>query len=313
MTASPAELVEQALARELARGDAVIASTRPVLHHLLVNDANGLLNEEIVARLRGMLGNVAFQLLLAQARSAGVDQPEEYALVRQEDFVAALCEDGALLTFAHSQALEVQLATRLQARSAIDPVLTPLVQELVGSQDPAQAQLAMAFLASQARYIQQQQRMELPLRELPGDLFHRALMLTLACAGSDGEAAEQAVDGLRKDFEESQSRLGLISRLVMSLGRQAKRALAIDHAGLAIFATALSMASEQARELAVLSLRDTQSARLALALRSAGLEHKLVEEQLLFFMPDCPLPKGFETLQSGRAAALLAGSAAAAY
>ena len=313
MTANPAESVEQALARDLARGDALIAGARPVLHHLLVNDANGLLNDEIIARLRGMLGNLALQLLLAQAKAASVDDPREYALARQEALALALCEDSAFLTFTHAQALEAQLAIRLQKRSAIDPVLSPLVQELVSSTDPAQAQLAMAYLAAQARYIQHQRRMEIPLGELPGDLFHKALMVLMSCAGDHMEAAESAVERLRRSFEESQSRLGLISRLVMSMGKQAKRALSIDHAGLAFFTTALSMASEQNRELAVLSLGDAQSARFALALRSAGLDHKTVEEQLLFFMPDCNLPTGFEALHSGRAAALLAGSEVAIY
>ena len=73
---------------------------------------------------------------------------------------------------------------RLQARSGIDPVLTPLVQDLVASKDGSVASLAMAVLASQARFQQHYRRMELPLRELPGDLFHQALVLLRTQAGS---------------------------------------------------------------------------------------------------------------------------------
>jgi hypothetical protein len=94
----------------------------------------------------------------------------------------------------------------------------------------------------------------------------------------------------------------------MGMGEQAVRALAIDHAGLALFSTALAMASRQDRNLAVLSFADRQFARLALALRAAGLQQRAVEEQFLFLHPDTALPAGFATLGADRAAALLAGS-----
>lgn len=308
MTGNPAESTEQVLAHELARGDATIAMARPILRHLLANEDHGLFNDQILANLRGTLGHVALQLLLAQAVAAGAGEPREFAADRQDDLARAFYEDAGFLSFAHAQALEAQLAGRLQQRNAIDPVLSPLVQELVASRDADMAALAMAFLAAQARFIQQHRRMELPLHELPGDLFHKALMVLLSHPGAHSQAAEQAVDSLREGFEESRGRLGLISRLIMGMGKQAVRALAIDHAGLAMFATALSMASEQDRELAILSLGGQQNARLALALRSAGLKNDAIEEQLLFFTPDCVLPDGFEALLSDRAAALLTNS-----
>ena len=59
----------------------------------------------------------------------------------------------------------------------IDPVLTGLVQELIASQDSGVSALAMQALAAQSRFVQSQRRMELPLGELPGDLFHKALLL----------------------------------------------------------------------------------------------------------------------------------------
>lgn len=300
--------VERFLAGELARGDAMIATARPVLRHLLATDGFSLFNDQIVASLRGMLDHVAWQLLTAQAKAAGVADERQFAAERKDILAGAFCEDPAFLSFAHSQALEAQLAARLQNRNAIDPVLSPLLQELVASGDPATADLAMTFLAAQARFIQRQRRMELPLRELPGDLFHRALLVLMTQAGDHPDAAENVAQTLRQAFEESQGRLGLISRLVMAMGRQAARALSIEHAGLAIFATALSMASEQDRELSIMSLIDRRSARLMLALRSAGLKTAAVEEQLLYFKPDSVLPDGFDALQSDRAASLLAGS-----
>ena len=96
----------------------------------------------------------------------------------------------------------------------------------------------------------------------------------------------------------------------MAMGQKAIRALAIDHAGLAIFSTALAMASSQDRAIAVLSYADRQFARLALALRAAGLRQQAVEEQFLYLHPEIALPDGFDMLRADRAAALLAAARA---
>ncbi len=61
----------------------------------------------------------------------------------------------------------------------------------------------------------------------------------------------------------------LLARLVTGMGGGAIAALSVDHAGAAIFLTALSIGSGQDRDLAVLSTNDRQLARLALALRAA--------------------------------------------
>jgi hypothetical protein len=58
----------------------------------------------------------------------------------------------------------------------------------------------------------------------------------------------------------------------------------------------------------VLSFADRQFARLALALRAAGLKQQAVEEQFLYLHPEISLPDGFDRLRADRAAALLAGS-----
>jgi hypothetical protein len=203
--------------------------------------------------------------------------------------------------------IEAQLAERLQARSGIDSVLSPLVQELIAAKEGDMAALAMTVLAAQARFMQHHRRMELPLGELPGDLFHKALVLVRETAGDD-EVAEAVEQDLRAVYDESAGRLGLLARVVMAMGQRATRALAIDHAGVAIFATALAMASRQDRDLAVLSFVDRQFARLALSLRAAGLKQQAVEEQFLFLHPEVALPEGFDMLRADRALALLAGS-----
>ena len=308
MTEQTVEAVELLLREELGRGDTMIATSRPILRHLLANDDHALFNDEMIARIRGMMNHVASQLLFAEATAAGALDRAKYAADRQDELAQALFEDMTFLAHAHALTLEAQLAERLQARSGIDSVLSPLVQELAAAKEMDMAALAMAVLAAQARFMQYHRRMELPLGELPGDLFHRALLLLRSHAGDAAEAAEEAERQLRESFEEGAGRLGLLTRLVMAMGQKAVRALAIDHAGLAIFSTALAMASSQERDIAVLSFADRQFARLALALRAAGLKQQAVEEQFLYLHPEIALPDGFDMLRADRAAALLAGS-----
>lgn len=307
MTEQAAEAVENVLQDELRRGDEMIATSRPILRHLLANDDHALFSDEMIARVRGMMTHVAAELLFAQAAAADALDRARYASERQEALAQALFEDSDFLAHAHALALEAQLTERLQDRSGIDAVLTPLVQELAAAREMDIAGLAMAVLAAQARFMQHHRRMELPLGELPGDLFHRALQL-LRSQADDDPAADRAVQHLREQYEEGAGRLGLLTRLVMTLGQKATRALAIDHAGVAIFATALAMASGQDRGVTVLSFADRQFARLALALRASGLKQQAVEEQFLYLHPDTALPDGFDAMRADRAAALLASS-----
>ena len=307
MTEQAAEAVEHVLQDELRRGDAMLATSRPILRHLLANDDHALFSDEMIARIRGMMNHVAAQLLFAEAAQADALDCARYAADRQEALAQVLFEDADFLAHAHALTLEAQLTERLQGRSGIDAVLTPLVQEVAAAREMDVAGLAMAVLAAQARFMQHHRRMELPLGELPGDLFHRALEL-LRSQGEEASAAEQAAQQLRDRYEEGAGRLGLLARLVMTLGQKATRALAIDHAGVAIFATALAMASGQERGLTVLSFADRQFARLALALRAAGLRQQAVEEQFLYLHPEAALPEGFEAMRADRAAALLASA-----
>lgn len=302
--------VEDAMRLELAEGDAMIGTLGPILRHLLANDDHSLFSDETVARVRGMVASIALQLLHAQADAAEVEEPEDYVELRFEPLSDALLGNAALLGHLHALALEWQISERLHGRNGLDPVLSPLLQALIASSDSDTAANAMATLAAQARFVQGLRRMELALAELPGDLFHSALVTMRTLAGEDAEqAANLAECALRAEFDESRSRLGLLARLVTGMGGGAIAALSISHAGMAIFLTALAIGSGQARDLAVFSTHDRQLARLALALRAAGLKSTAVEEQLIFLHPDIALPDGFDQLRAERAAALLAASA----
>lgn len=294
--------VEARLRAALAQGDTVLATVAPVLRHLLANDDSSLFGDAILARVRGMTGDVARQLS-DQVRAAGGEAVDSAALT------AAIIESPAFLGHVHALVLEGQLGEALQARLALDPVLSPLLQALVGSSDANTAALAMKFLAAQARFGQAQLRMRLPLAELPGDLLHAALLALRGVVGADPRAdghAAAAEAAIRADYDESRSRLGLVARLVTGMGAGAVAALSLPHAGAAIFLSALALSSGQDRDVTALATSDTQRTRLALALLTAGLKPAAVEAQLLALDPDAALPEGLDRLSPDRAAALLA-------
>lgn len=99
-----------------------------------------------------------------------------------------------------------------------------------------------------------------------------------------------------------------MARLVMGMGGGATAALNVGHAGVGLFLTALSLGAGQDRDLTALAAHEGQLARLALALRAAGIRPDAIEEQFLAIHPDISLPEGFDTLGADRAAALLARS-----
>lgn len=290
---------------ELARENRAMSAVVPVLRHLLASEAQTLLSDAILARVRGMIFDCAAQLVAAlenrDPAMRAISQTDQALL---EHHAEALLENEALLGFCHALANESLLAERFQQRHAIDPVLSPLLQELIASEDPAIASLAMSALAAQSRFIQTQRRMELPLGELPAELFH-AVIARIQNDGQPGMAR------LRASYDEAVSRLGLLARLVAAMRRGALAALALDHAGLALFASALAAHNHLSRAAGVLACHQGQGVRLALALRAAELSLPAIERQLLLVGPVSRMPRVIATLSSTQAAALLAmGSAA---
>jgi hypothetical protein len=310
--ADPAVTAESVLRDELVQGDALIATITPILCHLLANDEHSVFSDEIIARVRGMMEHVARQLLDAQIAVAGRSEDRDHSRAAIEVLKQQFLADPAFLAHVHALAMEWQLTERLHARLALDPVLSPLLQALIASTEATVAANAMALLAAQARFVQAQRRMQLPLTELPGDLLHTAL-IGLRGQVREGEEAQfhaaEAERSIRAGYDEGRSRLGLIARIVTGMGGGAGAALSVTHAGAAIFASALAMASRQTRDMAVLATNEGQMARLALALRASGLKPEAIEEQFVSLHPDVALPEGFDQLGPDRAAALLAHSA----
>jgi len=303
--------VEAILQDELAREVRAMTAVSPVLRHLLASDAQSLVSEAVLARVRGMVFDLAAQLSAAIAgrdpatRLQGMADPEASGHLAE-----SLLGDEAMLTYLHALAIESLLAERFQQRHTIDPVLSPLLQELIASDDPAVASLAMNLLAAQSRFMQSQRRMELPLGELPAERFYA--LIAIAHRFGSGAAASAALERLQLSFDEAASRLGLLTRLVAAMRRGVLAALALDHAGLALFASALSHTTRQPRTLMVLACHEGQGARLALALRAAGLGPSAIERQFMLIEPVAGMPRALAALSAERADLLLRANGAAA-
>jgi hypothetical protein len=296
----------------LAHGDALIGTIAPILRHLLANDEHSVFSDEIVARTRGTMEHVAQQLLDALSEASGQNEDAEHPRTSIETLKHGFVAHSGFLAHVHALALEWQLTERLHARLGLDPVLSPLLQALIASTEAPVAANAMALLAAQARFVQTQRRMQLPLNDLPGDLLHAAVIGLRNLAGEGEEAQLHAAEAermIRTRFDESRSRLGLIARTVTGMGGGASAALSVTHAGVAIFVSALGLASGQDRDMAVLTTNEGQVARLALALRASGLKPDMIAEQFVSLHPSSEMPESIEQIGPDRAAALLAHSA----
>ncbi|AOL23451.1 hypothetical protein Ga0102493_112436 [Erythrobacter litoralis] len=306
--------VEGLLREELARGDRSLRGVAPVLAHMLASPGNAMVTDAIVARVRGMLEHLARQLLAAEraermgdAARGSADPPEDV-----DALAAWLASDHVVLGHSYVLAMESHLAERLERRASVDPVLSPLLQELIASEKPATAELAMATLAAQSRFIQSQRRMDMPLAELPAELFLSVIECWQnAASESNGEDVPRgAVDRLKRSYDEGASRGGLLARLVSAMGNGAVAALELEHAGLALFATALASRTRQPRDNAVIACHESQAARLALAFRAAGMDAAAIERQFLVLEPGISVPEVIGKLAPDRAQAILAQSEA---
>ncbi|WDA40736.1 hypothetical protein [Erythrobacter sp. BLCC-B19] len=297
--------VEAILTEELARETRALTAVVPVLRHLLSSEAQALVSDAVLARVRGMIHDLAAQLLALRAGSDPAIRLPAHSIEASvlDPLAEQLMADEALLAHCHALAAESLIAERLQTRHAVDPVLSPLLQELIAAEDPAIASLAMATLAGQSRFVQSQRRMELPLAELPAELFHRLLAGVQSQMG-DSEAATR----LQAGYDEAAGRLGLLARLVAAMRRGAVAALGLDHAGVALFASALAAATRQPRAGVVLACLDGQGLRLALLLRAGGVDGRAAERQVMLADPNGRPPRGLAEIAPAQAEALLAGS-----
>lgn len=275
-----ADSVESAMRLQLAGCNALASSAEPVLRHLLMHGDAALFSQDVLARLRAMLADLARQLVADSDPSSQVMQD--------------LLQVPGLLRHLHALALEWACAMRLQDRLGLDPVLSPLFQALIASADSGMAARAMQALAAQARFAQHARRMQLPCQELPAELLHA--VCTLAPASAE----------LRAGYDEAATRLGLLAQLVEGLGAGAMATLALSHAGVALFACGVAAGGHIRRDDGLLAMHDGQWVRLALTLRAGGVKLSGVEETLQALHPLAALPEGLARIAPERAAEILA-------
>jgi len=299
-------MLEDELSAALEQADADAGTVVAILRHVLSNEDNSLFSDEIVARIRGTVRHLAVQLLDRLETSGQGGFAPDYPDERVARLCALLLESDALVRHLHATALETQLTERLHARFGTDAVLMPLLQSQIASGDPDLSALAMRFLAAQARHGQSQRRMKLPLLDLPGDHLHHALLAMQSVESEASTEAAAAAQAIRRDYDEATTRLGLASQLLARMGAVPIEALSINHAGVALFASALALGSGLDRDLAMLATHESQAVRLALALRSAGIRPDAVRAQCLALHPDLDFPEQFDAIGPDRAAALLA-------
>ena len=275
-----------------------------VLRYMLTLEDDALFGEEVVARLRGMLADVARQL----AEAAGAIDADTLQRLNEE-----ITRCPTLIGHVHALALEWQATTRLEARLGVPLVLSPLLQALIASEDAATADAAMRFLAAQARFARNQTRMALPLGELPPEVLHAVLGIVAGQEDGvrastpeppDQKPASQAIAAL---YDEATTRLALAGRLVVAMGGGAVAALAPDHAGYALFASALSRACAEPREACILALQQGHGVRGGVMLRAAWRPLAEITAALLVLHPDAP-PCDLSDTSPEAAMALLGGA-----
>lgn len=285
----PADPPENPLRAALARGDRLVARSNPALFHLLAAEDHALLDEAVIAQVSGMMAHIAMQL-----------SPDD-----SEDVRKALIALEPLRAHVHALALEWRLSVRLEDERALDPVLSIGIQGLIGTEPAETASLAMATLSAQARFAQSQRRLQLPLGELPAELFHASLLATREICRERFVERERE---LRAGFEEGVGRLALLARLVSEAGAFASRLLDIEKAGVALWLSILSHTVGETRDRICLAAADPHFGRLLLTLRAAGLAPGEAERQVLLVDPDAALPRGLHDVGTREAALWLAES-----
>lgn len=303
--------IEDMLRDEVAMSERFRSGAGSILRHLLRNDDRSMFSDEVVARVRGILRDLAMQLLTATRESAG--EPGHVSDPAIDALVMSFVEIPALLSHIHALTLEWQLADQLATRIALDAVLSPLLQTRIASPDAEESGAAMLLLTAQARFMQVVRRMEFPIHELPGDLFHLALLSLRAHGAHDlaaDAAAEAADSALRARYDERRTRLALIEQVLAGMGSEASSALYLQTAGVGFFLTALALGSRQDRDEAAFSTTDSQIGKLTLLIAASGLKGDALVEQLAALHPDFDLPDGLDMIRPDTAAAILAEATA---
>lgn len=277
----------------------------PVLRQLLAGERDGLFSNAIIARTSAMIGHLARQLALALAQALQEPEPVAFAEVQADDLAGTLGEHGDLLGHVHALAVEGVLADLLYERAALDPALSPFLKGLLASPDGEISAAAMHVLAAQARFLHFSRRMELPLGELPGELFHHALSALSAMATFDDGARDAARTMLTMQYDEASTRTSQLARLLMLTTNDAAETVSLADSGLAIFASWLAQNSGKPRDDAILAIGQRDCSGLVLMMRAAALPVAAMHQAIASLDPYGQLDEALASLAPDEARQLL--------
>lgn len=294
----PATAADHPLRAALARGERAYAQSAPALQHLLAAPDHALIAPAVVAQVRGLVADLARQLAEAMVRG-------EPSLADEDALIDRLLGETELSAHCQALALEWRLAQRLEAELSIDPVLSPLLQEWIGLAEATLGSLAMAALAAQSRFAQNQRRMQLPLAELPAELFSAAISAAREAIRADA-ADPRGEARLKATYDESAGRPALLARLAREAASLAPRELTLEDAGVALWLSMLAARSGERRERIAAAAADPHLGRLLLTLRAAGVPSAEAERQALRLQPDAVLPRGLDEVGTREAVHWLA-------
>lgn len=244
-----------------------------VLPILIDAEECDLASAEVLARTRGMKASVAAELSVLQ----GSDRKHDLSLTNQ-----ALAHCAVFVRFAQAQAMEYLVGRRLAERLGLDPAFPPVVQTLLNEHASELAPLVMTLLTEQARFVQATARMECPVGHLPVEVFDAVLRVwRQASEGTDAIAKSRVESELRREYDESRTRIALTSRVAQAISSAASIPLSLDMVGLSLFLSMLADRLELPRASVVALLDRSQQARLYLAMIAAGMSRERAVQQLL--------------------------------
>ncbi len=300
MNPSAQAQLETALRVGLARSDAAFRGIAPVLTHMLDDSWPSIVSDASLARVQGMMTGFGRELKSSAPGNSVLSEPD------LEMFRQMLIGDSRLLEYCFVLAVEGQIIEQLASEHSVERVLSPLLQELVGSDRKEIAEQAMSCIAAQSRFVQTQARMQMPLSDLPADLFHSVLGKWQEFASKHRQDLPiQSIESLRKNYDEGATRTAQMERLVAAIGKGVRAALDLPHAGFSLFATALARESDQSRGNALLSCQAIQSPRLVLGLRAAGLEEADIAKNIVTLGGEATNSKGLNQILPDQAQSIL--------
>lgn len=302
-----ADLDESAVRDRLTQADKALKGAAPYMQFRVFGENQPFLSDEVVARVRGMLLDVANQFTAQLRGSANMTSFDEALTDTLTNSLAVrLASVPAILEHAYAASCEWLVTMRMQARSNVDPVVSPLLQCMIADRGIATSQSAMQFLSAQTKYAQDQRRMKLPVAEMSAALLPLLYGVWRDVAEQYGvhyEEIVQAERAVEARTAGAMSRTNTISRFLTDVGNS--RAFSALEAGVALFVSAIATATKQHRDSVVMAMNEESPVRFALMLRAAGLSTNGIEEQFLAIRAETGQLSGVEMLPQDRAAHIL--------